>query len=340
MKVLVLGGSRFNGLALVECLVAAGHEVTTFNRGVTNTELPRAVHQLHGDRKDVASLQRILRGLEFDVIQDTSAYVLDDVQSVVEIFRGSVGHYIFASSCAVYHPSHKILPVGEDSPMNLSDAENNSYGRNKIICEQYLVNQFRRNGFPASITRYPMVYGPRNFSPVREALMFKRLLTGRPILIPGDGMTLSHLSYVRDQASAVTRMMLNPRTFGQAYNMASAQYCSDEGYVDTLAEIVGVTAEKVHMPPALTDEAYESIPYPIMQRHGVRLVDWRENSVFSTRKFEEHVGYVQEHSFKAGMAETFEWFQRERVVEQVEHDFAHEDAILAKARSLTSVAGQ
>ena len=334
-----MGGSRFNGLALVEALIAAGHDVTTFNRGVTNTELPKGVHQLHGDRKDVDGLRSTLRGLEFDVVHDTSAYVLEDVQSLVEVFRGRIGHYIFASSCAVYHPSHTILPIVEDSPLNLSEAQNNNYGRNKIICERYLVQQHRENGFPASITRYPMVYGPRNFAPVREALMFKRLEEGRPILIPGDGTTLSHLSYVHDQATAVTRMMLNPRTFGQAYNMASKEFCSDDGYVDVLADIVGVIATKVHMSPELTDEAYATIPYPIMQRHGVRLVDWRENSVFSTRKFEEHVGYAQEHSFKAGMAETYEWYLRAGVGEQMNHDFSHEDAFLAKARAVSGVAG-
>ena len=169
--------------------------------------------------------------------------------------------------------------------------------------------------------------------------MLKRLEEGRPILIPGDGTTLSHLSYVHDQATAVTRMMLNPRTFGQAYNMASKEFCSDDGYVDVLADIVGVTATKVHMTPELTDEAYATIPYPIMQRHGVRLVDWRENSVFSTRKFEEQVGYAQEHSFKAGMAETYEWYLRAGVGEQMNHDFSHEDAFLAKARAVSGVAG-
>lgn len=332
MKVLVMGGSRFNGLALVESLVAAGHDVTTFNRGVTNTDLPRGVTQLHGDRKDHDALRATLAGHDFDVIHDTSAYVLDDVQSLVELYRGRIGHYVFASSCAVYSPKHTILPIPEDSPMNLSEAENNNYGRNKVLCERYLIAQHREHGFPASITRYPMVYGPRNFSPVREALMFRRLQEKRPILIPGDGTTLSHLSYVHDQATAVRTMMLNPRTFGQAYNMAGKEYCSDDGYVDTLADIVGVAPIKVYMSPELTDEAYKTIPYPIMQRHGVRLVDWRENSVFSTRKFEEHVGYAQEHSFKAGMAETFEWYLREGVGEKMTPDFSHEDAILARAR--------
>ncbi|GHU36148.1 hypothetical protein AGMMS50256_32340 [Betaproteobacteria bacterium] len=200
-----------------------------------------------------------------------------------------------------------------------------------MLCEQYLIAQYREHGFPVSITRYPMVYGPRNSTPVREALMFKRLQEKRPVLIPGDGATLSHLSYVFDQATAACAMMLNPRTFGQAYNMAGREYHSDEIYVDVLADIVGVTPEKVYMSPDLADEAYRTMPYPVMQRHGVGLVDWRESSVFSTRKFEEHVGYAQEHTFRAGMAETFEWYMRERIGEHMTTDFSREEAILAKA---------
>jgi nucleoside-diphosphate-sugar epimerase len=333
MKVLVMGGSRFNGLALVEELVLHGNQVTTFNRGRTNTDLPRSVRQLYGDRKDQAALREALADEDFDVVHDNSAYVLEDVQSMVEIFQGRTGHYIFASSCAVYDPAfEKVLPIAEDTPLNWSEAANNNYGRNKAVCERYLVEAYRRSGFPASITRYPMVYGPRNFSPYREAMMFTRLLMERPILIPGDGTTLSHLSYVRDQAVALRKMMLNPRTFGQAYNMASTEYYSDEGYVDVLAEIVGATPEKIFLPPDVAGEAYETMPYPLMQRHGVRLVDWRKNSVFSTRKFEEHVGYAQEHTFLGGMTETFEWYQREGVRDRLEFDFSHEDAFIERMR--------
>jgi nucleoside-diphosphate-sugar epimerase len=155
---------------------------------------------------------------------------------------------------------------------------------------------------------------------------------GRPILIPGDGTTLGHLSFVRDQATALRKMMLNPRTFGQAYNLASTEFCSDEGYVDVLADIVGVLPEKTFLPPEITDEAYERMPYPLMQRHGVRLVDWRKNSVFSTRKFEEHVGYAQEHTFFAGMLETYEWFTRDGVQDRLEFDFSHEDALIERMR--------
>ena len=52
VRVLVMGGTRFNGLHLVQELVKHGHEVTTFNRGITEAVLPPGVRRLHGDRTD------------------------------------------------------------------------------------------------------------------------------------------------------------------------------------------------------------------------------------------------------------------------------------------------
>ena len=49
MKLLVLGGTKFLGRAAVEAALAAGHEVTLFNRGTTNPELFPEAERIHGD---------------------------------------------------------------------------------------------------------------------------------------------------------------------------------------------------------------------------------------------------------------------------------------------------
>lgn len=50
MRLLVLGGTRFLGRALVESALARGDELTLFNRGLTNPELFPEVEQIRGDR--------------------------------------------------------------------------------------------------------------------------------------------------------------------------------------------------------------------------------------------------------------------------------------------------
>ena len=62
MKVLVMGGTRFNGLALVHELVRHGHDVTIFNRGQTEATLPRGVRRLYGDRTDHDGMREVFAG--------------------------------------------------------------------------------------------------------------------------------------------------------------------------------------------------------------------------------------------------------------------------------------
>ena len=91
MKVLVMGGTQFNGLALVHELARTGHDVTILNRGKTNAVLPRSVRRLIGDRTDHDRLREVFRDEEFDCIQDMSAYHPEDVRLMIEMFRGRTG---------------------------------------------------------------------------------------------------------------------------------------------------------------------------------------------------------------------------------------------------------
>ena len=67
MRVLVMGGTQFNGLALVHELVRAGHDVTICNRGKSQAELPGGVERLVADRTDHTQLAEVLGGTEWDL---------------------------------------------------------------------------------------------------------------------------------------------------------------------------------------------------------------------------------------------------------------------------------
>lgn len=331
-KVLVIGGSRFNGLAIVEELVRCGYDATVFNRGVTPVALPRGVRVINGDRHDHETMRALFANQTFDAIIDTSAYTRQDVEGILDIYKRRIGHYIFISSCASYAPS-SAYPIHEDrTPFNHDPGERNSYGRNKAIVEEFLIAEHRDWGAPYSTAKLPIVLGPRNNIRQREQLMFHRLLQRRPVLIPGDGSTLSHPSYVMDQAKAIVGMLFNPRTFGQGYNMGMQEYHSDDSWVDTIGRIVGVTPEKVYVPYDVATEIYApgAFPYQIIQRHGVGLVPWYKNSLFDIRKVAQHTGYRQEHTLEGALAETHEWFRRDGLDKTFDWDFRPEDQLLKR----------
>ena len=355
MKVLVMGGTQFNGFALVRELVRTGHDVTILNRGKTEAPIPRSVKRLICDRTDADAMRATLGGLEFDCIHDVSAYRPEDVQQMVDIFRGRTGHYIFASSTVIYAATNS-LPISEGHPVDRSEAQN-EYGLNKLLCEDILVREHRENGFPASLTAYSMVFGPRNIIPEREQRMYMRLLAGRKVLIPGDGTTLGQIGHVEDEARALCAMMQNPKTFGRRYNLTGAECYTDEGYVDTFAEVVGVAPEKVFMPPELMDDlwagrvALDGKPMKvkvdtrsgrdprgarlfqlqrIMQRIAPHLHHWNRNVFFSIEQLKRDTGWRPEYTFQSAVEQTWEWMQSEGLDKTLEFDFGFEDDLLAR----------
>ena len=97
MHLLVLGGTRFVGRAVVDAALAAGHDVTLFNRGRTAPGLYPRLETVIGDRTDDLSA---LAGRSFDVVVDVAGY---DPAVVALSVRGvHADRYVFVSSVSGY----------------------------------------------------------------------------------------------------------------------------------------------------------------------------------------------------------------------------------------------
>lgn len=361
MKVLVMGGTQFNGLALVHELVRTGHEVTVLNRGRSDAPIPASVHRLYADRTDHDTMREVLGGLEFDCVQDMSAYHPEDVELMIELFSGRTGHYVFASSTVTYAAS-EVLPIAEGFTDDRGAAQI-EYGLHKLLCEDLLFSAHRERGFPATTVPFSMVFGPHNALPDREQRMFVRLLTGRPVLIPGTGTTLGQVGHVDDQARALRMMMGNPITFGKRYNLTGGEYYTDNGYVSTFERVVGATAERVHVPAEVMDGLWDgeidvefgsssavnmdirSSQPPedraratgrrkfqisqLIQRLAPNIHRWDRPVCFSIERLKSDIGWVPEFTFESMVAHTYQWFRQEGLADRLEYDWTFEDQLLA-----------
>ena len=72
MKLLIIGGTRFLGRALVDEARLMGHTVTLFNRGQSNPNLYPDVEQIRGDRDGGLDA---LSGRRWDAVIDTCGYL-------------------------------------------------------------------------------------------------------------------------------------------------------------------------------------------------------------------------------------------------------------------------
>ena len=144
-----------------------------------------------------------------------SAYTLEDVRSMDEIFHGRTGHYIFASSTRDLRPRQDPGRSARRTRWTFPRSRS-STGATRSSASSTSPRAYWDHGFPASMVPFASVFGPHNMIKDREQRMFVRLLQGRPALVPGDGTTLGQIGHVDDEAKALRMMMLNPQHLREA----------------------------------------------------------------------------------------------------------------------------
>lgn len=356
-----MGGTNFNGLALVHELVRRGHDVTVLNRGKSEADIPDSVHRLVGDRGEPDTIRAALAGTEWDVVQDITAYHPADVELMLELLRDRVGHYIFASSTVTYAAT-ELLPISEDHPDDRTSAQN-EYGLHKLLCEDLLWQAHADHGFPATSVPFSMVFGPHNMIAAREQAMFRRIVDRRPILVPGDGQTLLQVGHVDDQARALEQMMGKDVTHGRRYNLTGAEYVTRNHYVATIAAAAGVTEPDVRhirhdrMEDLWTGDILVDLGEPgsmlqtrstsegtanprqsrgaqrfqlaqLVQHLAPNIHHWNRSTVFSIDRLRTDVGWEPTHTFASMVDDTFNWWRSTDLPAQAK-DWSFEDNLLA-----------
>jgi nucleoside-diphosphate-sugar epimerase len=210
-KVLVFGGTGFLGPAVVDALMADGHSVTIFNRGVTNAELFPRVEKLRGSRsadpndQDLSALSR----RRFDVVIDVWPNEPDVVASAAEFMKGRTNHYLFVSSVGAYN--HKFFaksdPIVEETPLTPWDAAGSPYNRNKAESERRL---HKIIGERLTIVRPGPIMGHRDDGAGDLLTWLLRAQDGGEHIGPGDGKSPVQLVDVKDVARFLAQAIARP----------------------------------------------------------------------------------------------------------------------------------
>ncbi|HET7874711.1 MAG TPA: NAD-dependent epimerase/dehydratase family protein [Methylomirabilota bacterium] len=319
MRTLVMGGTEFISLHLVDALLRHGHEVAVFNRGRRAERLPRGVRSIVGDRKDHAGLRERLGSERFEGVFDvTYAPTLgEDVAALVGALHGQP-HVIFVSTGRVY--DHTLpIPYAEDTPRG---AYWGDYARHKIAGEDVLFEGHRARALPVTIVRPTHVMGPLN-TRNNETFFMDRIHRGRPVLVPGHGGWLRQFGHVEDLAEAMAAMLGNPKAHGQAYNVMGEEIITQVGFVELIAEVMGRPVTLRHFDPALL-KSFEK-PGPVF---GQNLV-YECHAVHTTHKLRQELGLRPRYTLASGLAQTWKWYQSQGLVERPV-DFSLEDALLQK----------
>jgi 2'-hydroxyisoflavone reductase len=207
MKLLVIGGSVFLGRAVVSEALAAGHDVTIFNRGRSGPA-PDGARHVTGDRTAEGDLEQ-LRSERFDLVVDTCGFVPADVRAAADLLADSCGHYAFVSSINAYPAWPEQLDYSErgahdgdpdatrdDVPPDLDPAA--SYGWLKVGCERAVERAFGADR--TSVLRAGLIVGPHDSAVGRLPWWLDRVAKGGEVLVPGSPAAPISMIDARDLA--------------------------------------------------------------------------------------------------------------------------------------------
>ena len=320
-RVLVIGGTLFIGRTLVERLLERGDEVVIMHRS-RGTPFAERVEEIQCDRTDTAAVQRALAGRRFDVVYDNvfdwqRGTTGDQVSAAAIAAADGLSRYVFTSSVAVYPPGGDYAEDAQLVPPNFP----NAYGAQKADSERALFALARERGIPVTTLRPAFIYGQYNpFE--REAFFWDRLLDGRPIIIPADGLSTMQWVHSQDVARAAILAAESDAAVGRAYNLANYPPVTQLEFVRLLARVAGTEANLVHVAreriqqlgggtfaPPYYFGAYLDIP-PIT----VRADRVREELGLELTPLEE------------GLRDTYRWYGRQ---DRPKPDYSWEDEALA-----------
>jgi 2'-hydroxyisoflavone reductase len=237
MKLLVLGGTVFVGRHVVETAVARGHEVTLFNRGMTNPDLFPDLEFLEGDRDGDLDA---LRERTWDAVIDTSGELPQQVWDTAQLLAEAVEHYTLLSSILVY-PDFSIKGLNEDSLVDmLRPGETpkamglSTFGALKVMSERAAEASLPgralavRAGLPVGLYDFTdrMAYWPR------------RVGQGGEVLAPGTPDRPVQFIDARDLAAWMVRMA-EEREPGVFNAVGPDTVLTMEAFLETCRDVTG-----------------------------------------------------------------------------------------------------
>jgi nucleoside-diphosphate-sugar epimerase len=326
MKILFIGGTGIISSACSQLAIERGFDLYLLNRGqTTKRPIPVGARVLHGDIHDPESVKAAIGQQDFDVVVDWIAFTPEQVETDLSLFGGRTGQYIFISSASAYQtpPSHQ--PVIEstmlDNPYWL-------YSRNKIACEERLVQAYRSEKFPMTIVRPSHTYDKTLLPMDGGYTVVNRMRKGKKVIVPGDGTSLWVLTHHSDFAKGFVGLMGNSHTIGEVFHITSDELLNWNQIFELVARAAGVQADMVHVPSDLIAAFDPNL--------GAGLLGDKSNSmIFDNSKIKRFVpDFAATIPFSRGVEEIMAWYDADPARQVVDDRFDQlEDRILSAYQS-------
>lgn len=257
MKALFIGGTGTISSAITRQLASnPDWELWLLNRGNRRSELPENVHVLQADINapdGEARVAELIKDLTFDTVCDFIGFVTPQLERDIRLFRGKTRQFMYISSASAYQKPLSSPYITEGTPLANPYWQ---YSRDKIACEELLMRQYREEGFPITIIRPSHTYCERSVPVAIHGKngswqVLKRMLEGKPVIVPGDGTTLWTVTHNTDFARAFVGLMGNKHAIGEVFHITSDEHLTWNQILECTAAALGVEPKLYHVPSDL-----------------------------------------------------------------------------------------
>jgi nucleoside-diphosphate-sugar epimerase len=304
MKVLFIGGTGTISSAITKQLLEQGCELYLLNRGTRNEELPTGLNFIKADINDEDKVAKLIENLQFDVVADFIAFNTAQLERDYRLFKGKTKQFIFISSASAYQTPLSDYRITEGTPLSNPYWE---YSRNKIACEEYLIKQYRENGFPITIIRPSHTYDERSIpmgvhGSKGSWQVAKRMLENKPVIIHGDGTSLWTMTSNSDFAKGFIGLMGNIHAIGESVHITTDETVTWNQIYQIIADALGVKLNAVHVSSEFLDACSKE------DFRGGLLGDKANSVVFDNSKLKRLVPeFVATTRLDQGIRQTIEY---------------------------------
>ena len=288
-KALFVGGTGTISTAIVKRLsMDKNWEVWLLNRGNRKDAVPQGVHLITADISDEALVAKKLEDMTFDVVGEFIGFTVEQVERDYRLFKGKTKQYIYISSASAYHKPQADFLITEGTSLANPYWE---YSRNKIACEEFLMQKYREEGFPVTIVRPSHTYDERHIPLGVHGKngfwqVIKRMQEGKPVIIQGDGTSLWHVTFNRDFAVGYTGLMGNQHAIGEAFQITGDETLTWNQIYQTIADALGVELKAYHVAAEYLAAVGDKYGYDFT---GSLIGDKSASVVFDNRKLKRIV---------------------------------------------------
>jgi len=252
MKALVLGGNGFIGSHIVDHLLAEGHSVRVFDRGMEKFRQPLAqVDYRLASFDNIPALAEALEGIDVvyhlisttvpstsnkDPVYDVESNLVGTIRLLQLMRDANISRIIYLSSGGTVYGVPDVSPIPESHPLRPLC----SYGVVKVAIENYLQMYHQLYGFQPIILRASNPYGERQGHTGVQGVIgtfMGKMLADESIDVWGDGSVVRDFIYVSDLAQMCVNVGYSKEV--GVFNVGSGQGHTIQDIVQTLSKVVG-----------------------------------------------------------------------------------------------------